>query len=476
MPDSNNPRHRSEKVAELLNLSLRKFGLLSPIYITEAGLILSGHQRTSILKSLGDEFVYACILSNLDSISALNGVNFAFNKELQEIASFESPDEKQLDKLYKKLKKMPDIKDRFHYLKKIEAVPVSKIKPPALCSDKLIKNSELLYKKAKVIIPIILDKNHNIINGIPRYFCYSRMFDKIPCIIVPDLTPEVFRFITAQYSFKGKEDNIRLEQRRHVVDYKMGKGLFMMLFGKGKYGTVNGKHFSKVFATHYLKNHMQDILDFGSGNGKQTILERKMGLNITLFEPFAVSESGLSLKETHNSLTMFLDRLEDNKPFDLVKASAVLNSVPFRDDARKVVVLLKFLSIGAKALIVSSRSVKAYIERHDENTAINVKELGDYTFVSSGAKTKVQTFYTVQELVDLFVNDEHQGTYDYLDLGHYVFIRVDAPQYKINFEELMEAVDFEFGIKYYGRTFEDIKSRAKKLFTKRYNKIFKTRK
>ena len=80
-----------------------------------------------------------------------------------------------------------------------------------------------------------------------------------------------------------------------------------------------------------MRTHYKRILDFGAGNGKQTVFARHKGHDITLFEPFATSGEGLafSLKETYHSLENTLRELTKDKPFDLVVANAVLNSVPF---------------------------------------------------------------------------------------------------------------------------------------------------
>lgn len=48
-----NPRKNDEKRLHLAELSLRKLGFLLPIYATEDGEILSGHQRTLVAKRIG---------------------------------------------------------------------------------------------------------------------------------------------------------------------------------------------------------------------------------------------------------------------------------------------------------------------------------------------------------------------------------------------------------------------------------------
>ena len=84
--DVNNPRILSDDRFKLLRLSLTKFGLLSPLFITRTGKLLSGHQRTKNTKGNGRKVYILCSCSR-PTKSATNAVNFAFNKELQEIVS-----------------------------------------------------------------------------------------------------------------------------------------------------------------------------------------------------------------------------------------------------------------------------------------------------------------------------------------------------------------------------------------------------
>lgn len=462
--DVNNPRILSDDKFKLLRLSLSKFGLLSPLFITRTGKLLSGHQRTKTLKAMGEKYIYCQVLPNL-SRSATNAVNFAFNKEMQEIVNKEETDldvERKQQELLEYLESLDDIKDKFYYLKNIELIHKDKIIQTELKDKKAQSNSALLYNKAKAIIPIILDENLNIINGNARYQYYSTIFEKIPCIKVKGITNDVFKYITANYSLKGKEDNIRLEQRRHQVSNLLGGVYSEVLVGE-KLAKA-----SDAFRSKYMRTHYKRILDFGSGNGKQTVFARYKGHDITLFEPFATSGKGLdfSFKETYESLDNTLKKLAENEPFDLVVANAVLNSVPFEEDLKKVVTLLKFLSAGATTLIVSSRNILSLKVNSKNNTATSIKELGSKSFVSTGHKTKIQNFHTEKDMERLFGKGGKFKT-----KVQYTFYRIDYPKYTISKDELLDAVYFEFGIRYIDRVFEDIRDRAMVVFSERYDKF-----
>ncbi|BCV00156.1 MAG: hypothetical protein CM15mV33_060 [uncultured marine virus] len=61
-----NPRKRDPERFELVKLSLGKLGWLMPMYITEEGEVLSGHQRLDAAIELGAEKVPVVILKDLD--------------------------------------------------------------------------------------------------------------------------------------------------------------------------------------------------------------------------------------------------------------------------------------------------------------------------------------------------------------------------------------------------------------------------
>lgn len=56
-PNPKNPRQMSEKYAQLLEKSIKRFGICEPIIITEEGTIIGGHQRYNVFLKLGVRMV-----------------------------------------------------------------------------------------------------------------------------------------------------------------------------------------------------------------------------------------------------------------------------------------------------------------------------------------------------------------------------------------------------------------------------------
>jgi hypothetical protein len=470
--DDNNTRKITNNEQDLLMLSLKKLGLLSPLFINKKGMLLSGHQRTRILKKLGAEYIYCYVIdtSNYDR-SRLNAINVIFNRELQEIGNIDvvySEEEKNnlINNLYSELNKLPDKENLMQPLDDIEYLKVTDIKCKDISLGTLFNNSRSLYKLTKgAIIPIVIDDNNNIINGVGRYTLYKDKFNYIPCVRVKGVPDNLFRLISASYSLKGKEDVIRTEQRRHYIEWCESKVFLNLLFGIKK--TI-----SLSFLHNRLKEEYNRILDFGSGNGKQTVTHRfYKKVDVVLFEPFATAGvvGKFSMRETYNSINKFLDEYKRDSIFPLVRANAVLNSVPFYSDRVKIEILLKFLSCGSKALAFSVRNGSIHKEKEGSfrNTMV-LKEYGDNTIISNNYKVKMQKLHTLGEVLSVFEVDgntvEYAGT-----SGKYIHCVIRNPKYHIDKEELLEAVRFEFGLKYDGRVFEDLCERAVSLFSLKYD-------
>lgn len=467
--DSNNPRKIEEGALELLSLSLRKFGLLSPIYITSSGKILSGHQRTSVLRSLGEEHVFVCVVSEGYSKSELGAVNFMYNKEIQELNRLDRTLGKdELEEIYSTMKnkliEMPDVDDISSNLKNIEMIRMDELNHNYRPTRVSLKNSSMLYSKTKSVIPVIINEENFIINGEARAALYDKKYGVVPCIRSIGITQEIFRFITGGYSFKGIEDSIRVEQGRHMVAWSYNLNILNSMGGKKLHAMPHDMRFK------YIRNNFPSILDFGSGNGKQSAALRRCHEDYTLFEPFAPGKkSRFSIKETYDIINAFLTRLENPKPFSAVIALAVLNSVPFKEDEEKVCTLLKFLSTGSKFLHVSSRNKETMHYSFKVSSGLKLKDMGEGSFVSSGLKTKIQRFHDVRDLDLLFGSGSNQKSI-YGDSG-FVHACIYNPEYKIEKEQLLEAVEFEFGLKYNDRVFEGVRDRAIKVFSERYDRL-----
>ena len=84
-----NPRKRDSARFELVKTSLKKLGWLLPMYVTDKGEILSGHQRFDAAKELGAQQVPAVVLKNLD-LDRRRGANIVFNRATNDMHKTDS--------------------------------------------------------------------------------------------------------------------------------------------------------------------------------------------------------------------------------------------------------------------------------------------------------------------------------------------------------------------------------------------------
>ncbi len=84
VPASYNPRAVDPARLALVKLSLQKLGWLLPVYATEGGEILSGHQRTHVARELGYTQVPVVRLPQMPD-NLRKAVNILFNRSTNDM-------------------------------------------------------------------------------------------------------------------------------------------------------------------------------------------------------------------------------------------------------------------------------------------------------------------------------------------------------------------------------------------------------
>jgi len=445
--EKENPRVAQDGLYSLIELSIRKLGVLSPVYCTEGGIILSGHQRTKTIIAMGVSDIVVNIVNTKGwSEEKRLAVNFNFNRVLQEI---EGEDTKAGIDVRGYLEALDDIDDIFRPLNEMTA------NNGEMNDDKegVCKVSEILYRKGKIIVPVI-SNGVCIVNGLKRANTYMNMFGCVPMVISENAKNDVFKEISAAYDFEKSKDKVRVGQRRHFIRWDIPytyKSFVPESLRKGG-----------ELLVEYMKRNYQRVLDFGAGNTAQSKYMRQRGVCIIPFEPFSIRNGIFDIEETRENITRFLDDYEEHGYYDAVVSNAVLNSVPFKEDVEKVVVLTKFLSIGSKVLVASSRN-RVFCGDIKKTSSMLTK---DENQVSGASKVKVQMFHGKDELQAMFEGGFARDDSDYSK------VTVIKPKYKVCIKELIEAVNFEFGIKYMDRRLDSLRNRALSIFIKRHKEIY----
>ena len=171
-----NPRKNDEKRLHLAELSLRKLGFLLPIYATEDGEILSGHQRTLVAKRIGFEKVPVVYVENRD-LKARKGVNLMFNRATNDLAKQDTCEIIKA-RLYKMdidsmIDSLPDIDPNseeafpcIYRAKHMDVVRLAK-KNHRKFNPHIRQLAKALENKVG-LMPIVIDPEENVINGIGR--------------------------------------------------------------------------------------------------------------------------------------------------------------------------------------------------------------------------------------------------------------------------------------------------------------------
>ena len=103
------------------------------------------------LKAMGEKVYILCSCSR-PTKSATNAVNFAFNKELQEIVSDEEAEENikyKQDKLLEYLESLDDLEDKFYHLKKTTLIHKSQIIQTQLKDKKSTRQFSITIYESK---------------------------------------------------------------------------------------------------------------------------------------------------------------------------------------------------------------------------------------------------------------------------------------------------------------------------------------
>ena len=451
--DRTNPREADSEFYRLLELSIRKLGLLSPIYVDQFGKILSGHQRTTILKNLGHREVPAIIVEMREGSERTAGVNVLFNRVLQEFHTVEEDYRALREEAVRVLESLPFQEDAFAPLQNMRAATEHEIAQVAQTQEaKAGKHlhAQVLYRKIGVMIPVI-SSGGEIVNGVVRAASYVAMCGTFPVIEAPASCGVVFKAITAVYNMEKMRDVLRVSARRSFFTIKPLAALNSFISREVLISTNALKWF--------YRQNFERILDFGCGNAQQSAPLRQMGVHITLFEPFVINRSGkFGFVQTRKIIESFLDDLEQNGLFDLVYSNAVFNSIPFEGDRCKVAVLLKFLSTGAKMFVMGTRKTlgKSVFQSQNKTGIGATRNL-----------VKLQASFTKEQLHEYF---DHKGHVSYY--SNTIIYLVQKPKWQIEKSALLDAVRMEFGFRYYDRQFVSLQNRALAIFSELYDRHY----
>lgn len=421
-PSAYNPRTADAARLDLVELSLRKLGFLLPIYATKEGEILSGHQRHYVATRMGWTHIPVEHMKpmNLDERKA---VNIVFNRATNDmLANSVAKDfNRELDKrnVLELGKLLPDKEgdDRYPVLK---AQPLSvKTLVDANQGEWLdyARNLSRTLGKRGVVMPMVVRRSDlRVVNGIGRLqYLAERKADTAQVVLLNDAEAEfadaMLNYLSMDFDIDGRyADILRHNSFRRVRGRRTKLGTGMVLPMGVKYNSQFDIH-DEVHRNLWVGKCGNVILDFGAGRMEDVGMLREHGIDADAFEPYVMEfdSDQIDIQRARQVARDFLGKVGAGKTWQTIFLQAVLNSVPFHDDRRKVIaiiaslctpqtVFLTYTSAAASSKVKSIRTGKGLDEHDSEGIRFLLGYEPNIILGEFATKPKVQKFFSNAEL------------------------------------------------------------------------------
>ena len=473
MPASYNPRRPVEKRMNALKLSMAKCGFVTPVYV-HGREILSGHRRTETARALGWESVPVVEVAESKAFDKM-GLNLLFNRSTNDMeASQNGADIEDIvtEAILEAAMNLPDLdgESRYPCLGMVQR-PISDLSPWSKEEFRRTQHSSATSRSldnAGVRIPIIATPDGRIVNGVGRYrYAGEHNIDRWPIVTVSEDVAEIAKAflngISMDFEINDRYKRILRHnsfRRANATKTRLKMGYLWPIFTVVK-GMKSSKDFDIRVAAHkatFTKVFGEVVLDFGCGLRNELDILRQNGIDADGFEPYPVPngrvEPDLSYSREFNG--EFLARVEEGKRWDSIVMSAVLNSVPFYEDRRKVLAIVSALCGRRTTLFANVLPSDSANRLHAKGKCVQGKTsqrilIFDFSYEPETnigdlrKRPKVQKFHTEQSFHDL-LSEFFESVEIHTPIGTLGAIcRNPKPADKAFLEE---AIRFEFDLPY----------------------------
>lgn len=463
IPASYNPRAVDPERLDLIELSIRKLGWLLPTFATEAGELLSGHQRTHVARRLGYTNVPSVRTANMDA-DTRKAINILFNRSTNDM----DVDSVTTDMKAEILKANPRqlaaaLPDRMDYYPCLSAT-MEPIAPYLKANEgrwiEYARNVAGSLYGHGIIMPIVVDPEGLVVNGIGRLQLLAEK--KVDTALFVHVSKEEADFARVCLNLLSMDFNIEKFyadllrynsfRRARRVRRELGRGF---IFALGLKGTKEFNPDRPEHARTWIKKFGGSVVDFGAGHLHETNILRSMGVRVSPFEPFRLGQNdSIDKAESLRVVDAFLADVAAGVPYSSVFISSVLNSVPFMDDRKVIATICSALCgpqtvlyawasghnhpthLGSQAKFLDHRSVSSCCFGLNYEKGI---VLGDFQ-----EKPKVQKYHTPQEFYDIFKPSFERVAS--VEIGDCVSATCRGPI--IDAKRLRDALRFEFELPY----------------------------
>lgn len=355
-PDPSNPRTPDPNRLHLLRLSVSKLGFILPVSATRDGLVLSGHQRLTVAKSLGLKEVPVQFV-DVD-LSKIRGINVMYNRVSNDLGALDTGSE-VLTKL-----------DLRNIVGEAEKLPDATVHPATQAVEKSIvglgADSAARYDKKAIIaaenflrlgaqIPIVVSESGEVVNGVHRLFAARENgIEEWPIVTIPDaharFASHFLNYLSMDYAVDAEfADLLRYSAYRRPQNNRGQVPKAYRYWANGMRTLPDRDSYSTDYWVRFRDLHGKHIIDYGAGLGKVAPYLNTKGFNCIDFEPYRIRPDADSSKPdpdySKKKVSEFLQTISSQKEaFDSIFMASVLNSIPFPKDRMAALVVVHALS------------------------------------------------------------------------------------------------------------------------------------
>jgi hypothetical protein len=478
-PDETNPRTPDPARLHLLKLSLTKLGFILPVAITEDGLILSGHQRTTVAKGLGMSHVPVQVVSIQDK--DIKGINMLFNRVTNDFGAQDTGSEAlgdlHLTDIVARAEKLPDVSTIFAGNCKMENITKIGKGIAERYDKKAVVIAENFIRKG-IQIPLVLSESGTVVNGVHRLFAaLENGVKEWPVVRIPDELAEFavhfLNYLSMDFHVDEEfADMLRYSAYRRPQNNRGSVPKAYRFWGNGEKTLPDKDSYTTGYWRNFRDLHGLSIIDFGAGLGKVAPYLQTKGIDCIDFEPYRIDpSSGVGKPNAEYSRVKareFLKMVEDSdRVFDSIFLASVLNSIPFPKDRMAVLAIVHSLCGYNSAVYGTCRDISDFNYEYGGIRQANYFVFDSEPGVRLGdslANPKIQKFHTQDEVKTQF--SFFWNTVDFWGGGNVFYWRAKSPK-RINPKVLGQALEIEFNLPYADGSTMNLVKEAKKAFGKR---------
>ena len=469
-PSTYNPRIADPERLNLIELSLRKLGFLLPIYADQKGEILSGHQRHYVASRMGVERLPVDFTKPLD-LAERKAVNIAFNRGTNDLAPGDLPktltEALQRSDVHQLAEALPDLdinSSKFYPCLNAQEMPIQ----PLLAANsgrwvQYARNISKTLRGKGVIMPVVIDPDGKVINGIGRLQMLAESGEKTVKVVQisqaqAQLADAMLNLLSMDFNIHHRYDDLlryNSFRRSRRTRNELGRGFVFAVIGSKPSYTLdlsNPDHLKRWKAVHG-----STVLDFGAGHLTETQILQQAGIDCTAFEPFHITKGEeIDKAASQEIVKSFLQTVRSGKRFSSIFISSVLNSVPFESDRRHIISLTASLADEKTRLFAVASSTQQTGWRNLNGAApLNKSDSSQITFMLDyepgiglgdiSKLPKVQKYHTPSEFRELFLTRWQEVKVNIAVENVQVICRNPRP---VDPLALRDAISFEFDLPY----------------------------